>query len=61
MMFFAANSSVPLVGLDADLALGGQRGRAHEDRHLVLFIRWPTPELSCLATPRERFTTASRS
>ena len=28
---------------------------------LFFFIRWPMPELSCLATPRERLTTASRS
>ena len=61
MIDFAVISSVPLSVLTLILPLAGSVASPITTAILFFFIRWPTPELSCFATARERFTTASRS
>ena len=61
MMAFASISSLPLSVLTAILPFAGRLAAPITTSTLFFFSRCPTPPASCLATPRERLTTASRS
>jgi hypothetical protein len=61
MIAGAVSSSLPLSVLTLTLPFAGIVASPMTTVTLFFFRRCPTPELSCFATPRERFTTASRS